>query len=731
MNPAKEKKKRKKRLFIAGLILFCLVLGSIEYFVQKFPDLAPIDITNTILLTAILEINIILIFIILLVLGRNLTKLYIERRKRIVGSKFKTKLVAVFIGLALIPSILLFIFASDIILKSIDRWFSAPVSMIADHSFKVADTHYTTLEEKALHFAKDLSKAISEDNLLEKRYWLESYFARNKLHEAHLDIINIYKGEEELIAPIVNPRMPLEYYNDVPQSYLEKGVKGENFVLRESIGKGMMIRGGAPIYESRKVIGVVITGFYVRPEIASLTGRIKSFYENYKQSKIQKGFIKLTFLLLFSMITLLVLFSAAWLGLYLSKGITVPVQKLAEGTREISAGNLDYKIEATAGDELGILIKSFNEMTQELKLSKEKLEHSNINLKRTSLELDKRRIYMEKVLQNIPTGIIALDKGGNISSINRAALNLLQMDGRDWEGMRYESALKGEELYPIKELIEKARGKRDLFIKKELNMPLNHKTLALSVNVATLKDKFNRYMGMIVILDDLTELIRAQKIAAWREVAKKIAHEIKNPLTPIQLSAERVRKRFKKDKAPDSNIIDECLKTIVQEVNAIKEIVNEFSRFARMPEMKLIDSDINKIINNTLSLYQNCKQNIKIEKKLTRNMPKVKVDADQIKRALINLIDNAIEAIEDSGKVSIHSNYINANNTVQIIISDTGRGIKLEDKARLFMPDFSTKSKVGGLGLTIVEKIVSDHHGFIKVVDNIPHGTQFIIEMPA
>jgi two-component system nitrogen regulation sensor histidine kinase NtrY len=731
MVPDKEKKKRKKRLLIAALVLFVIVLISIEYFVQKFPNLTHIDITNTIVLTAILEINIILIFIILLVLGRNITKLYIERRKKLLGSKFKTKLVTAFIGLALIPSILLFIFASDIILKSIDRWFSTPVSRIADHSFKIADSYYDQLEERALEFAQDLSKAIVENNLINKKYWLESYFAKRKLDEGNLDVINIYEKDTELITPIINPNIPLNYYNDVPKSYLNKGLSGEDFVLREPIGKGMMIRGGTPIYSGDQVIGVAITGFYVNPEVATLAGRIKSFHENFQQSKIQKGLIKLTFVMLFLMITLLVLFSAAWLGLYLSKGITVPVQKLAEGTREISAGNLDYKIEATAGDELGILIQSFNEMTYELKQSKDKLEQSNISLKKTSSELDQRRRYMEKVLQNITTGIIALDKRGKISSINRAALTLLHMNGENYEGMKYNSALVSEEFKPINELIKKAKGKRDYFTKKELNLPINHTLLTLAVNVATLKDKSNKYMGMIIMLDDLTQFIRAQKVAAWREVAKKIAHEIKNPLTPIQLSAERVRKKFKNNEFTDEKVIDECIKTIVQEVNAIKNIVNEFSRFARMPETKLLESDINSVIDNTLLLYQDCKPHIIIIKKLSNKIPKLKIDPDKIKRALINLIDNAIEAIKDKGQITISSRFVPENNSIQITISDTGQGIKPEDKSKLFLPNFSTKSKGAGLGLTIVDQIISDHHGSIKVEDNIPQGTNFIIEIPA
>jgi two-component system nitrogen regulation sensor histidine kinase NtrY len=731
MVPDKEKKKRKKRLLIAALVLFAVVLISIEYFVQKFPDVSHIDITNTIVLTALFEINIILIFIILLVLGRNLTKLFIERRKKLLGSQFKTKLVTAFIGLALIPSILLFIFASDIIIKSIDRWFSTPVSRIADHSFKIADSYYDQIEQRALEFAQDLSKAIRENDLVNKKYWLEGYFAKHKLDEDNLDVINIYKDDKELITPIINPNIPLHYYNDVPKNYLDKALSGENFVLREQLDEGMMIRAGSPIYSGNKVIGVAITGFYVKPEISTLTSRVKSFYENFQQSKIQKGLIKLTFVMLFLMITLLVLFSAAWLGLYLSKEITVPVQKLAEGTREISAGNLDYKIEATAGDELGILIQSFNEMTGELKHSKNDLEQSNISLKQTSSELDQRRRYMEKVLQNITTGIIALDKRGKISSINFAALTLLDMNGENYEGRKFDSVLAREELKPIKELIIKAKGKRDYFTKQELNLPINHKLLTLSINVATLKDKSNRYMGMIVMLDDLTQLIRAQKVAAWREVAKKIAHEIKNPLTPIQLSAERVRKKFKNNEITDGQVIDECMKTIVREVNAIKNIVNEFSRFARMPETKLSEADINSVINNALLLYDDRNPNIKIIKELNDNIPKIKIDPDKIKRALINLIDNAIESIDDCGQITISSHFMLKNNAIQITISDTGHGIDPEDKPKLFLPNFSTKSKGAGLGLTIADQIISDHHGNIKVEDNIPQGTNFIIEIPA
>ncbi len=724
--------KRYKFLIIGGLLLIILTLTAVIYYLQSKPAFTPPYIANTVLIYVIFNINIILVFVLLIILFRNIIKLYIERKKRVLGSKFKTKLVISFIGLSLIPTILLFLVASDLMLKSVDRWLSTPVIRMTESAVEIAEEHFSEYQQKAQEFAQDISTYVTEENLLEKKFWLQDRYLKPLLKDAHLDVVNIYLGEEELILPIVNPHIPLAFYQDVPPVFIKNALEGEEFSLREPMGNGLLIRNGVPIYSSfsgGRPYGVAVVGFYISPAIAIKAGALQGDLGDHQQTLLHKKDIKSSFLFLFLMITLVIIFSAVWLGLYLSKGITIPIQKLAQATREISAGNLDYRIQSRTGDEMGVLLDSFNLMTQELKTSKQKIEQSNIEQQQTTLELERRGSYIETLLENITAGIISLNKNGELSTINPAAIKMLKLDGRNLIGANYRKVFSAPHLQEVREIIKKVRQRHEPFMEIELTLSVDQKKSTFSFSLITLKDKEQKYLGLVIVLDELTELLQAQKMAAWRDVARRLAHEIKNPLTPIQLSAERIRKKYTK-KGEHGKIIDECTRTIIQEANTLKALVDEFSQFARMPEPKPVLCDLHHIIEDTLLLYEGNTKKINVEKRFSPQLPQIMVAPEQMKRVFINLIDNAIEAMDESGRVVISSSYNRSSQRVQIIVSDQGHGIDSDDKDKLFMPYFSTKPKGTGLGLSIVSKIISDHHGSVRVEENHPKGAKFIIELP-
>jgi len=429
--------------------------------------------------------------------------------------------------------------------------------------------------------------------------------------------------------------------------------------------------------------------------------------------------------------TLLIVFSALWVGMYLARGVTVPIQKLAEGTRAVAAGDLSYHVEVDAQDELGTLVESFNQMTSDLRAGQENLRQSRDSLQATNTELDERRRYMEAMLANIGTGVISLNAEGEISTFNRAAARMLAMDAAEAIGHRFENVLSNEAFADLSSLMERAKTRRTP-LEDELSLDINGSRLTVAAHCSILRDSVGAYIGTVVVLDDLTELITAQKTAAWREVARRIAHEIRNPLTPIQLSAERIARRYRRDAGDEGqyDVIEEGTRTILQEVDTLKGLVSEFSRYARMPTVSLVPANLQEIVENGLLACASMHDGIAVKRDFSPQVPTIKADPNQLKRAFTNLFDNAVEAMEGDGTLRVSTSYDQQIQTVRIEIADTGPGISPEDKDRLFLPYFSRKRDGTGLGLAIVHQIVADHSGYVRVNDNQPNGTVFTIELP-
>jgi PAS domain S-box-containing protein len=426
-----------------------------------------------------------------------------------------------------------------------------------------------------------------------------------------------------------------------------------------------------------------------------------------------------------------------WVALFLAKQVTVPIQALAEGTREVSAGNFEYQVPEQAQDELGVLVRSFNSMTTQLRDSRSQIDQFTRNLQQAVQELERRRQLMETVLESIPTAVLSLDASGAILRTNSAVARIL--GGAQLEALTLENLLGSEASRVVRELMR--RSLRMGVVSREIETVVAGSMLHLAVTVSSLGPR-RANAGYVLVLDDLTELLRAQKSEAWQEVARRIAHEIKNPLTPIQLSSQRLsrfldrRERSGTVAASDPELTiltQECSRLIEREVATLAGLVNEFSQFVRFPTARLSPIGANTIVQEALEVFAGRLDGIVVKSNLTEALPAIRADAPLLRSVVVNLIDNAAEALEDSPlrEILVTTRVRPESDSVEICVADTGHGISPEDKDKLFLPHFSTKDRGTGLGLAIAARIVSEHGGSIHVEDNFPVGSRFRIELPA
>ncbi len=720
-----DKAKKKGPRFIAAfIILLVIVFFAIEIYIRESQEISPTSVMD-VLLSSMQVIVLLLFLVLLFVLGRNLVKLYLERKQKIVGSHFKTKLVLFFIALSFVPTLLLFFFASDLISRNIELWFKTPFDKILEDTKSLADGAYANAEEAASHYAVELSKSISSQQLvrLENRLLLRD-FIRRKLNEYSLDEIGIYLGDEELFT-YLNPNLPLQDYKSIQTSAVERAQAGAAFRSVEPMGNGEMIRRGVSFSLPNEGNVLVTTGKFFPQSYAQKINTINSYVQRYRLLIPRKITVKTFYIISLIFITLLIVFAASWIGIHLAKGITVPIEKLAQATKEVSKGNLNVRVEDPASDELGTLIDSFNQMIYDLK-------ESERNIAQKTSELENRKQYIETVLNNITTGVITLDAQGNITTFNPSAREMLALGEGNPVGKSF-SEVFGEGKYgEVTKNIAWGMKNKYRLAEKEIHIAADGQTTTVALALSPLEQADGGFSGMIVVFDDLTQLIKAQKIATWKEVAQRVAHEIKNPLTPIQLSAERIIKTLRKNDRGSPDIIEEGAKTIIQETRTIKSLVDEFSNFARMPKVELRPTDLRILVDQTISLFRGIFTQVDFEIDLASDLPSsLQLDPDQIKRVLINIFDNAIEAMNKKGKIRVQAIFEKKQQRVNIEISDTGPGISVEDKTKLFLPYFSTKKKGTGLGLSIASQIIREHNGTIRVENNSPTGAKFIIQLPA
>jgi len=713
-----DSRKRRNELLIIGIIsVLIIILTTIEMKIPQRGGMIPIG--NSIIVFSLININIILILLLIFLVIRNLVKLIFERKRKVLGAKLRTKLVVAFISLSLVPTIILFFVAVGFITNSVEHWFKVQVEQSLQGSLEVVQTYYRDFANNAVSSAQQIGKHFPDlesfkggkDLILLKKE-LEA-----KRKEYNLSTLGIFVGGRGETVRVEDPSLKGIFFSP-PKDLLEAGFSGKEVSRILPVGEGEVITGIAPIFNSSKgkeVVGVVAASYFIPKSLTTKMREISQAFVDYKQLKTQKKPIKTSYMMALLMVTLLIIFLATWFGFYLAKDITVPIKEMAEATHRIATGDLNFRIQMKSADEIGMLVQSFNQMTGDLQVSR--------------YELEQRKKYMEIVLKNVAAGVISIDDKGVITTINTSAEQILEIKGEDVLERKFFEILSKEYVAQMEELLNELRSSQKDSIEKQLTVRLKGKSLTLSINLTNLKDEEGRSLGIVAVFDDLTQMIKAQRMAAWREVARRIAHEIKNPLTPIQLSAQRLRKRYL-DKLPeDGAVFDECTKTIVKQVEELKGMVNEFSSFARMPASQPSPNHLNEIIREALVLFQEAHKEVHFVF-VPEHLPILNIDRDQMKRVMINLIKNSLAAIDGEGEIKILTSYDPKLQMVRLEVSDDGRGIPEEDKGRLFEPYFSTRKTGTGLGLTIVNAIIADHNGYIRVRDNTPKGTTFLIELP-
>jgi two-component system nitrogen regulation sensor histidine kinase NtrY len=629
---------------------------------------------------------------------------------------------------------LLFFVSAGIISKSIENWFNEEIETSLEESLEVAQTYYKNSETNALYYGDQLARIVKEQKLLNEGNLPNLRDLINqKQQEYNLGVVEVFSATLEELVRASNPLVPAAEFTDPGSDTIREALQGNRFTQITPIGKADLIRGIVPVYSNwnpNDVVGVVVVNYYVPFSLVKKMKEISNSFAQYKDTKLLKGKIQKGYVLVLLLTALVIIFLATWFGFNLARGITVPIQELALATNRVAGGDLDVQIEVQSDDEIALLVVAFNKMTADLRKGQQSLRQVNRNLQASNLELEQRRRYMEIVLKNVTAGVISVDRRGRLTTINKSAEKLLRIQTSKVLGKNFREVLKPEHLTMVKDLIKLQAGSGKDAIQKQVTLSLEDRKLTLLANLTSMRDESGEFMGTVVVFDDLTHLVRAQRMAAWREVARRIAHEIKNPLTPIQLSAQRLRRRYLERFSEDDSVFDECTMMIIKQVDELKNLVNEFSNFAKMPAINPTPNRLNDIIAEALVLYQEGHKEVEFVFRPAADIPVLNLDHDQIKRAVINMLDNAVSAVGERGNISIETHF---NPTLQITsftISDDGCGITAEDKPRLFEPYFSTKKSGTGLGLAIVSTIITDHNGYIRVKDNIPKGTKIIVELP-
>jgi len=454
-------------------------------------------------------------------------------------------------------------------------------------------------------------------------------------------------------------------------------------------------------------------------------------YQSYMEMRRMKNPIKTAHIIFLVITSLLVLFGASWFGFHIAKTLTIPLVRLASVTEQVAKGELNARLDVEGQDEMSVLARSFNRMTMQLEAGTRELENAYSVLERKNVELDQRRRYMEIVLANVAAGVISLDAEGRITTINKSAEKMFRINVPEVIGKTYKDVINPKNKRLLDELIEELRLRNEGSIRRAIMLTVGGSPVHFQVTVTELRSDDGELLGLVGIFEDMTQILQAQKVIAWREVARRIAHEIRNPLTPIQLYAERLKKRYAgKIGDQDEAVFLECVDLIIHQVKELRDLVDEFRRFARMPAARPAPGDLNDVVREAMLLYQEAGGPVTFTMSLDPAMPIFDIDREQVKRMMNNLLDNAVAAIVGQGEVSVTTSFLRPLQIARIEVSDTGRGIPEKDKERVFEPDFSTKKGGSGLGLAIVQRIVSDHYGFIRVRDNHPIGTIFVIEIP-
>ena len=720
-----ELKRRRRELIAVGVAAAILVA-----FVFAQTELPPLSrhtsLASNLAVISLFNLSFLLLALLLFLVGRNLAKVIFERRRGLIGSKFQVRLVAGFIAVALVPSAFLLYVSGVFLNADIGSWFNPEYEQVLDDSLEIAKTYYLNSANNAAHFARVLAEEISSRKLLAPEDHARlRHFIEQHQQEYNLGTIEVFSADRKLLLIALSPKTPTGIGVSPDAQILLETLKGQAMTRTDRLGSSDVIRGTAPIYstpETDTVVGAVVVDYYLPKSLATRAAGISRSAEDYFQLRILRGPILNSYILALVLIGLVVVMLASWFGMYLARGITGPIKRLLQGTQAIAAGNLDYTIAGIRDDEIGQLIESFNQMTADLRGS--------------AAELERRRRYTETLLENVSAGVVGLDPQGILTTINPCAERLLGVTVHGVIGTHYRRTMQPALSRVLDDLLAAATSPSEA--RSTVKLEVAGAEAELMLTASPLSDSAGEPLGSVLFFEDVSQIAKVERMEAWREVARRIAHEIKNPLTPIQLSAERMRRQMvgRSDGTPDTPLVEECTRTIIGEVEALKHLVNEFSAFARMPHLNPVPGDLNALVADTVANFRAAHPAVEFNTNLAAGLPQMMIDREALKRALVNLLDNAVGATTafaqngDKPRIDLRTAIRKETSILVLEVADNGPGIDPRLRTRIFEPYFSSKKGGTGLGLAIVSAIVTDHHGFVRVIDNQPRGSRFVMEFP-
>ncbi len=736
-----ELKHRRATLILLGTAVFVLLSLLIALNAFNVRALAPHTTGQIFLLTSVSVLVFLLFVTVLVLLLRNLIKLLAEQRSKVLGARLRTRMFIGALLVSLVPALFMFLFSFLLMNRSIDRWFSQPALDVRDDSTRIATelSHYTALNARAeaegMARSPQLTAALGSGDD-------RAVLAAMRTHQVTLQggFVVLYRDASLVAAyqlpQTTGPAKIVSWVDSDDSTSVAPGQPIGAMLLKaaERSDEPMLMLGGSQFALGTASLpdgSLIVAGLPMPSGLNAIMNDLTTGTSQYWALYRQRRIIRMTYFLLLLMLTALVFFASSWLALFVSRQMTRPLEALADATVEIGKGDYSHRVTVEATAEMAELVRSFNHMAADLEQSRLLAESSARELSAANQALDERRKELETILETIPSGVVTLDASRRIVLGNRAFADLVRIEGQDdLSGVPLESLLPPEFTQELIRLERRARRMGNASSEVEMRTPRG--PVNLSVTLAALDFQGGQSYGSILVLEDVSDFLHAQRQAAWKEVAQRVAHEIRNPLTPITLSAERIRRHVDRDTPESPGVIRKCCDVILGSVETMRTLVGQFAALAEFPVAHPLSSDLNEIVESALMLFEGRIHGIRVEKHFDAGLPPVMADPEALRRAVANLIDNAAEAMHDSllRVLSIATGAGERPGVAEIVVADTGPGITDDMRERLFLPWFSTRQRGTGLGLSIVAKIVQDHGGSIRVENNVPAGARFIIELP-
>jgi two-component system, NtrC family, nitrogen regulation sensor histidine kinase NtrY len=730
-----------RRITVLVVTVFVLLLLQVALNAFNFRWLNPQTTGQIFLLTSVSVLVFLTFVAFLVLLLRDLIRILADQRDQVLGARLRTRMYVGALLLSFTPALFMFLFSFLLMNRSIDRWFSEPASEVRDTSAQVAMelSHYASLnaraEAESMAGSTQLAAALQSGNeqdilsvMRDHQITLQGGFAVLYRDSAP---VAVYELPQQTGPAEVHSWLNTENRQRIPAG---QPLAGAILKAAQRADEPMLIAGGSEYALGSASLpngGVIVAGLPMPSGLNAMINGISSGASQYWVLYRQRRTIRSMYLVLLLMITALVLYASTWLARVVSRQITAPLAALADAMDAIGKGDYSHRVTLAASAEMGELVRSFNHMAADLDESRQLADTAARELSAANLAVEARRRELETILETIPSGVVTLDAGRRILLGNRAFADLLRLEGRpQLTGVALDSLLPAEFTDELMRLDRRAHRMGVASSEFELRTPRG--AVSLSVTIAAVDPVGDQPAGSILVLEDVTELLHAQRQAAWKEVAQRVAHEIRNPLTPITLSAERIRRHVDRSTSESPGVIRKCCDAILKSVESMRTLVGQFAALAEFPVAQPRASDLNEIVESALLLFEGRIRTIQIERHLQPALPPVMADPEALRRAMANLIDNAAEAMQESllRILSIETSFDATRGVAEIVVSDTGPGLTDEMRERLFLPWFSTRQRGTGLGLSIVAKIVQEHSGSIRAENNAPAGARFIIELP-